>query len=625
MTELEAALLSIASKLGTTSNTPSTDQTDTDAAKTLTSLRAELAPPTPAESSSVSSPACRLENAPVLSLFDNSILSRHQDEESTDDQASDPLPNAKNASDQFSKIESTRRTLLSLFPTQKTLDAIRDASLSWWQASQGMFPFLLGPQPGHGAQEFIADLRASGNVQALAKALLFVCIGLQEAPPGSELCLEPSVTAASLSAHYLGVIYDLVISDEELVGTIDGIECLFLYYKHDVNDGRMRRAWVNIRRALSFAQLLGLHTHSRNGRPPANPASLRGDSLWKALYQSDRFLSLLLGLPYAVSELPSAASGQKTGDENYLFRLCHIIGHIIDRNQEPPNNNTLPFTVKIESELTDLAESMPSDWWESESANLVTERLYGSLMPQFWHHQARTLLHLPFMLKAATDRRYEYSRIATLESAREMLQRYLRFRPDMGFGSQICKVIDFQVFTAAMVLVLNLLSTSTSSPARDQEEAAMDEKLIEKTHDLLHRASLETDAGVTNQAARALKNFCKARRDPCPPGRTSMRIVIPYFGAVVFGPGKNLTNQAYLKCPYAENQPAQLPTPDMEQIDSVIQDPSDFQNLWATMPSDLNLSGYQLQQPEASGDGFANVNVDLDQDWSWFWNNTTMV
>lgn len=498
-----------------------------------------------------------------------------------------------------------------------------------------MLPYLFGPEPGQDAHQFVAGMRASGNVQKIAKALLFISVGLQEASPGLNLHLGPSVTAADLSMRYLNVIYDLVISDEELVGTIDGIECLFLYYKHNINDGRIRRAWINIRRALSFSQLIGLHTLWKSTpRPHSDPAFLRGESLWKALYQSDRFLSLLLGLPYAVSEIPGTVSAYtgvnnpSPAGEHYLFRLSSIVGHIIDRNQEPPNNNTLPLTMKIESELADLTASMPSNWWVNDTnVDNVADQMYTRLLPQFWHHQARTLLHLPFMLKASTDRRYEYNRIAALESAREMLKRYEKFRPGMGLGSNICKVVDFQIFTAAMVLVLNLLSTSASSPPRDREEAAADEELITKTHDLLHRASLETEAGVTTQAARALKMFCKARADPCRPGQKSAKVVIPYFGAVAFGPGQSLTNQEYLEPLNAGNQPVQLPTPETEQSNNLIHGSSNFDNLWATMLPDLNFGGYQPQQPEIVGTGgeiFANVNLNLDQDWSWFWNNTNL-
>jgi len=619
--ELETALQSIGAKLGSVSHP---NESVTDAANTLTKLRADLAPPTP-----VSSPDTRLENAPVLSLFDNSILSRFRDDDTGGTTDGNTPPTSDNDGTHSLKTDNIRRTLLSAFPSQSTLDAILNVSQTWWHASRAMFPEIYGPESGTTVNQLVAESMASGSVQKLAKALLCISISLQEAPPGSNLNLGPSVSAADLTAHWLNLIHELVISDDDIAGTIDGIECLFLHSKHDINDGRIRRAWMSLRRGLAFSQLLGLHVWAPSTRPPHKQVCLRGQSLYRALYQGDRFLSLLLGLPYAVSEIhctmpefngaiPNAHEDAPLKDEHYLLKLASVIGHVIDRNQEPPSSNTLPSTVKIEGEITDLAASMSSEWWANEAqTDDIVDQMYSRLLPQFWHHQARVLLHLPFMLKAATDRRYEYNKIAALESAREMIQRYRTFRPARGFGSLVCKVVDFQVFTAAMVLVLNLLSISQSSLARDQQEATVDEELVTITHDLLHRASLETEGGVTTQAAKALKMFCKSRAEPCDPEQKVARLVIPYFGTVVFGPGKNLTNQSYLKPSEAVRQPIQLPTPEMETLDNSLQD-ANFDNLLASIPSDLNFGA------GIDGGMFTNVNLDLDQDWSWFWNNTSV-
>ena len=570
----------------------------------------------------------------MLSLFDNSILSRSQDDDGSDTTKTKTPPAPEHDRNHQPRIRHIRRALLDSFPSAATLDRVLNVSQAWWEIGLAMFPQIYGAEPGTGFKEFVAASNASGSVQKMAKALLCIAISLQEAPPGLELDLGGSTTAVDLAAHYGNMIHDLVISDDEIAGTIDGIECLFLHSKYDINDGRVRRAWLSLRRGLSFSQLLGLHLRSKSSTS-SEPAVLRGQSLWTALYQTDRFLSLLLGLPFAVSEIPCPLPGSDgaiptdnssaSRGEQYFLKLACIVGHIIDRNQEPPSNNSLPLTIKIDGEMNELVASMPSEWWVYD-ATMEDEydHMYTRLIPQFWHHQARILLHLPFMLMAATDRRYEYNKIAALESAREMIQRYRVIRPAQGFRSAVCKVIDFQIFTAAMVLVLNLMGISQTSSARDLEEAAMDEELVTITHDLLHRASLETQGGVTTQAARALKMFCKARADPCTGGDQTAKLVIPYVGTVAFGPGKSF-NHAYMKCQDAVQQPGQVPTP--ESLDDSLQDPSGFNNFLATIPTDLNFGGYQLQQPPdagMNGEVFANIYSDLDQDWSWFWNNTNM-
>lgn len=78
------------------------------------------------------------------------------------------------------------------------------------------------------------------------------------------------------------------------------------------------------------------------------------------------------------------------------------------------------------------------------------------------------------MLKASQDRRYNYNRTAALESARETSLLYQVFRPALGFQSLICKLVDFQAFTAAMLLVLNVLGSPTSNSQRNKEDDSRD-------------------------------------------------------------------------------------------------------------------------------------------------------
>lgn len=352
---------------------------------------------------------------------------------------------------------------------------------------------------------------------------------------------------------------------------------------------------------------------------------------------SDRFLSLMLGLPYGPSEIHSDvgrnsdawAKGNKAQDdsEHYLTRLAHIVGHIIDRNQQLPSNNMLPLTFKIEAEMTELAASMTSDWWGvGGGLDGTGKQIYSQLLPQFWHHQARTLLHLPFMLKATTDRRFEYSKIATVESAREMIARYLVIRPAQGFASLNCKMIDFMVFTAAMTLVLNLLDHYRKIENLDHSEADEDQRLISATTEFLQRASVETDGGVATQAARALEIFSNVKEMSLPIGKTerscTTRVVIPYFGTVVIGPGMSLKDQSQIQKPESMPQLQQLPTPSDQSPSMLTPEsaPPTEPLIEATVPFDFNY-GEDSQGTGVGADLFADINLDLDQDWSWFWNN----
>ena len=628
--ELETALLSISQRLDPPSGTTKPDDVT---AKAVQQSSSGFSPPTSATSPD-SEPESLLKHAPVLSLFDNAILSRQPDEIRQDMRSVRSSGLEVNSSTY--RIHSLCRTLLSFFPPEQKQEAFLKATYFWWWSWHDVYPQIFGLERSCDVVRFVADLKNSGSVQQITKALLCLFIIQQEV--SHDLNTSHDMTrAATDTSQALSIIDEKVLNDDELAGTIDGVECMILRSKYEMNGGRIRKAWLVYRRGISLAQLSGLHKRTTNAVNDTSQ-SRRKDSLWKALYTGDRFLSLMLGLPYGPTEIHSDigrdseahAKGIRTQNigEHYFYRLSHIVGHIIDRNQQLPSNNMLPLTFKIEAELAELAASMPNDWWESgREYGAEADRIINRLLPQFSHHQARSLLHLPFMLKATTDRLYEYNKLAALESAREMIARYRVLRPAQGFGSLICKIIDFQVFGGAMILVLNLLDHYRKGGTLDNSEADNDQALVSVTTDILRRASVETDGGVATQAARALEIFGNIKELSLPCARSEVgcttKIVVPYFGTVVIGPGTSLQSQAQMQEPKTTLQVQQLPTPSEQSLDGSTPESVATGNLLieSTRPFDFN-SGGNSEDANVNSDFLADVNFDLDQDWSWFWKNT---
>ena len=625
--ELETALLSLSQRL---ESAPGTTESGNDTVKALQRPRSP-------ELVAIAGPApgAPLDHAPVLSLFDNVILSRRPDiSEMQDPQGTRPPCLETKNGNTNPKLETIRQALLSLFPSQERQEAILSTSHSWWTAWQDMFPQIFGLESFSHVIQFIADLKASGNVQKIAKALLCLFVILQEGTVGVDIGHD--MNAEHDTQQALSIIDEVILADDELAGTIDAVECMILRARYETNNGRVRRAWLAFRRGISFAQLLGLHKRQAGSENNAN-LSIRRESLWKILYTSDRLLSLLLGLPYGSSEIHSnvgrdselSAKGikEQNNQEQYLFRLATVVGHIVDRNQQLPSNNMLPLTFKIESEMMELAASMPDEWWKSGlEYDATANHMYSRFITQFWHYQARTLLHLPFMLKATTDRLFEYSKIATLESTREMLARYHAVRPAPWFSSLVCKVIDFQAFTGAMILVLNLMDHYRKIEAIHHREAEQDQGLITLTTNILRRASVEAETEVSTQAAHVLELFGNIKGMALPveglADKCTTKLVIPYFGTVVIGPGTGLRDHARARGLEVSAQPQQLPTPSDGSVDGSTPEPASFSSS-STAPMTPFGSHYNENTGEMniSGNLFTDLNFDLDQDWGWFWDN----
>jgi hypothetical protein len=119
----------------------------------------------------------------------------------------------------------------------------------------------------------------------IARVILYLTVCLQQLEPGfdrTQLNLLPSVEARM--EKYMSAVQALITSDDELVSTIDGVECLFLQGLYYISGGQPRRAWLTCRKALSTAQLMGLNRRESSSTIPG------GRELWFQLTHGDRYL-----------------------------------------------------------------------------------------------------------------------------------------------------------------------------------------------------------------------------------------------------------------------------------------------------------------------------------------------
>lgn len=362
---------------------------------------------------------------------------------------------------------------------------------------------------------------------------------------------------SELMDRYISTVDKLITSDDEIAATIDGLECMILEAKYHINMGRPRRSWLLYHRAIAFGQLLGLHRLSLRRPKQPDAEYYRQLMVWTHLVMGNRYLSVVLGLPYSVAETfvqatitEAAAIAQETAPgEAYLAKMAPLLTKLIDRNQSPVN---VPYqvTLQLDNELEDTKRTTPQHWW-------TTERLPGSsieehfdrLQAQFFHYHAKVMLHMPFMLRSSVDKLYQYSHAATLDAAREMIRYFDALRGAENVGPHICKLLDFQAFTAAMLLLLNICGYNshirgTLPQQPDLEQDQEDSALIDRTIALLRTAANEPGGVVASQCAKALDMLGKVRTGICGSKEQSeckgesCQIAIPYFGTISIGMGR---------------------------------------------------------------------------------------
>lgn len=384
----------------------------------------------------------------------------------------------------------------------------------------------------------------------IARALLLVTTSLQQLPPNfdySEINLP--FPPQELMEKQLSQTSALVTSNDELVGTLEGLECLVLQGVCWSNAGKPRRAWLCFRRALDVAQLMGLHRCRVLGKDSDAVLLTRLRRVWWIMFEADRYVAVILGLPYGISnqhcdfaDIDEAISRE----EVFKRKLAIIAGDIIDRDQGSKQSSFIA-TQEINDKLENLARSMPDSWWETPSAPPTDirglARQYSRLMAQFWHYQIESLLHLPFMLRSATDHRFEYNKSICLKSSREMIRRYVCLRQQATTASFVCKIIDFQAFTSVVILILNLLGPQLSPPfpgiPYSNHSNAQDWQIVDRVVSLLSDPSAAIDEAVATQGIKVIKTLSAIGRNSGPHVSTSgaMKLAIPYFGTISIARG----------------------------------------------------------------------------------------
>ena len=564
------------------------------------------------------SPLEAAETQPTQTLLEVALLSIggsesiHQDSSMMNDRDHRPL---------LDKNLRLLQFLKPLIPNAQDLALILEHSEDCWRVWSSTFPDILGGRMGRPEQtEVIGFLQhvyqtlASNNILEITKILICLALSIQELPPDFDASqMNLPAPQEILQTYYITSAETFLAPDEGIACTPDGLECMMVQTRFYVNLGKPRKAWTIFRRAITFAQLLGIHRpfnslHSSSGKK---------NHLWPQILQGERMLSLILRLPSNTSILDLEVQGlehvEVPGTEGYLLlkKLFVIAGRIINRDQNQKDADVGP-TLEIDRELEEYADMLPSKWWKAwPDPQMPLDHLHDMFMAKFWYHNIRRLLHLPFMLQSLSASGYEYSRIATLNSSRTMIRCFRTLRNSQRPVLIVCNMVDYQAFTAAMTLAINLFQ-HTEQPRHDLEDQERDWEIIHEFQQDLQKISKERPCSVASQASKLLENIYEARQGRSDRSNDTYEVVIPYFGKVRVGPSQGIS-------PRSSITPTRHPESHRKTQLSTADYPSGLEeaNLSFDVFPQLML-GDPISWPDWGLEFTSDVNFDLRDDWRRF-------
>jgi hypothetical protein len=414
---------------------------------------------------------------------------------------------AENLSLGRGKHESLSEILLGSLPSREDIEMISKAhgqvSIFFHEVST---PESLLEIPGPNAHPTL-----------VARHMLLLATFLQQLHPDvHEEIKGLSEPPRAITKRLANTAVAMVTRDDELVGSIEGLECVMLEATYWLNWGNLRRSLIVLRRAIVIAQLMGLH---RSGKYKVLDRKTKAhlQPLWNRVLHCERALCLFVGLPQASCD-HSMASEEMLANETPMGRIERIhsviASRILARNESKSNPLDFTLTQELDIELQKAAKSLPSKWWLTPNLAAVAsdqQALFSDtqrLVDQMFHYNLLNLLHLPHMLRASAEHKYDYSKMMCVNSSREMLSRFIMFRSFNRIASSF-RVIDFLALIAGMTLLLAHLD-SHRFPQSDNllaHQCISDRAMIEQVEEnMVEVGRLNSDA-LSAQAADLLRRL----------------------------------------------------------------------------------------------------------------------
>ncbi|OJJ05784.1 hypothetical protein ASPVEDRAFT_32140 [Aspergillus versicolor CBS 583.65] len=355
----------------------------------------------------------------------------------------------------------------------------------------------------------------------IARHMLHLATSLQHIHPDLYHAISRlSEPPREMMKRLADIAIDLVTTKRDLTGMIEGLECMMIESLYLANSGNLRHALATIRRALTSAQLMGFH------RPGSQPqykvldpkTEAHPQFIWFRIVSAERHLCLMLSLPQGTLDRSMASTAMLETDTavGRIERLhCAIASRILERNQSDPSPADFALTQELDTELQRAAGSLPAKWWLTANPAAATdspEALFWEvrrLFNQSFHYNLINQLHLPYMLRASSEHRYDYSRLMCVNSSREVLTRFTMFRGLDRIAFR-CRTVDFFALMAAMTLLLAHIDEHRRcavSLARLQHQ----EEIPRPENRLAHQRL--SDRAMMEHAQESMEQVCRLTED----------------------------------------------------------------------------------------------------------------
>ncbi|CAO2655652.1 Nn.00g044550.m01.CDS01 [Neocucurbitaria sp. VM-36] len=433
--------------------------------------------------------------------------------------------------------DNIHKSLAALLPSQHDADIIFESS-NGWMILDGIYSASQDIYVNRDHQSYALNMEAVARERSIivGRTLLHLAICINSLPPEFDNSRLSSMwNLDATMQNYVATVTSLITSSDEQMLTLHGLETLLLLALYHLNSASLRQSWLIIRRGMNLAHLMGFQRQfTQPDRKPPIPAVSSAEAIWRTFVDMDRYLGLHLRLPFGADDYPVPDDADL--HLVHRARINAISRQIADLDREvSPQGYATALTM--DEKLESIMKEMPKDFWEvpnipSTARSPESSAALERLMVQMWHFEMKIFIHLPYLLRAPQEGRYDFSKVTALQASRNVLMRWFALR-NAGITQACCRFAEIGVFIAAVTLTLDIvieLGTKEKSEVQKTKgtDFAMLCRLIGEMEKLAKASPREKIAARSAVVLKKILSSLDPSRQPA--GKT--RLTLPFFGTI---------------------------------------------------------------------------------------------
>ncbi|KAL2064625.1 hypothetical protein VTL71DRAFT_3762 [Oculimacula yallundae] len=455
----------------------------------------------------------------LLNLFDNGLL----DSESRGSESMKPSrihPNSKHL--------HNITTLRNLIPNREVMVKVVAYASPWLSVYNLLFPQTNMMKTGQQLLDRYDRLSVSNpDLLEAASLLIAVALTVQQFPDEFQGDGQDRIkNASSFVSEVNNLLERVVVHDDILAGTLDGIGTTLLYLRLQLGHAPVSKMWLTLRRIVALAELNGLpratlalnkYDESISGtqggaKISADPSAIAlwrcKAEVWASICAIDRIQSLMWSLPLATANYPLPkrpivdANGQVDA-QAYQYSVIEIAARILEIDNlvqaGRPMEEVFQVVVETDQQLRTIDSLTPKGWQRIEWSEFS---IYAIL--QYWQQYITIRIHLQLALKY-DGRDFTFNFVTCLSAAQELTRRYISLRPLLAPGFFANRVLDLQAFTAMAFLLLAVCRGSYSAGSLFQTvDTEMLLGLVDGGVETMRQAATRAAGDFARQAADSI-------------------------------------------------------------------------------------------------------------------------